>query len=180
MLDLLLEQNIEENSVMYSTIVPSTWSHIFQRSMFWRNFSAWTSMYRTDTVHDMMLWYLNLRLQWVFSSTTKNQCRKFETNIPRKEIARPHFPISTFMCLWAIYIPTIDLPILLQEICGVDHSWEYTYIVNRAQTHECGNWDCGRTIPRKGLHKWDFRCSKGTAPLLNQAISLNLNVIITL
>ncbi len=28
-------------------------------------------------------------------------------------------PISTFMCLWAIYfIPTVDLPILLQEICG--------------------------------------------------------------
>jgi hypothetical protein len=27
-------------------------------------------------------------------------------------------PISTFMCLRAIYFPTIDLPILLQEICG--------------------------------------------------------------
>jgi hypothetical protein len=23
----------------------------------------------------------------------------------------------------------------------------------------CGNWDCGRAIPRKGIHKWDFRCS---------------------
>jgi hypothetical protein len=24
---------------------------------------------------------------------------------------------------------------------------------------QCGNWDRGRTIPRKGTHKWDFRCS---------------------
>jgi hypothetical protein len=38
----------------------------------------------------------------------------------------------------------------------VDRSWES---INRAQTHECGNWDCGRAIPRIGKHKWDFRCS---------------------
>ncbi len=35
----------------------------------------------------------------------------------------------------------------------VDWSWEYT---NRSQTHACGNWDWGRAIPRKGIHKWDF------------------------
>ncbi len=38
----------------------------------------------------------------------------------------------------------------------VDRSWEY---INRSQTHECGNWDWGRAIPRKGIHKWDFPCS---------------------
>ncbi len=38
----------------------------------------------------------------------------------------------------------------------VDPSWEY---INRSQTHECGNWDRGRAIPRKGIHKWDVRCS---------------------
>jgi hypothetical protein len=54
-------------------------------------------------------------------------------------------------------IPTIDLHILLQEIYGTI-SWEY---INRSQTHECGNWDCGRPIPRKGIHKWDFPCSVG-------------------
>jgi hypothetical protein len=37
----------------------------------------------------------------------------------------------------------------------VDRSWEYK---NRSQTHECGNWDWDRAIPRKGIHKWDFRC----------------------
>ncbi len=29
-------------------------------------------------------------------------------------------PIYTFMCLWAIYIPTIGLPILLQENMWTD------------------------------------------------------------
>ncbi len=38
----------------------------------------------------------------------------------------------------------------------VDRSWEY---INRSQTHECGNWDWGCAIPRKGIHKWDFPCS---------------------
>jgi hypothetical protein len=37
----------------------------------------------------------------------------------------------------------------------VDQSWEY---MNCLQTHECGNWDRGRVIPRKGIHKWEFRC----------------------
>ncbi len=38
----------------------------------------------------------------------------------------------------------------------VDQSWEY---INRSQTHECGNWDWGRAIPRKGINKWGFPCS---------------------
>jgi hypothetical protein len=49
--------------------------------------------------------------------TAKNQYRKFETNIPKKGIARPQsqFPHSSVSDL---YIPTIDVPNLLQEICG--------------------------------------------------------------
>ncbi len=45
--------------------------------------------------------------------------------------------ISTFMCLWAIYI-------LPRSIClffcrkYVDRSWEY---INRSKTQEFGNWD---------------------------------------
>ncbi len=35
----------------------------------------------------------------------------------------------------------------------VDRSWEY---INRSQPHECGNWDWGRAIPRKGIHKGVF------------------------
>ncbi len=35
----------------------------------------------------------------------------------------------------------------------VDRSWEY---INPSQTHEGGNWDWGREISRKRIHKWDF------------------------
>ncbi len=42
-----------------------------------------------------------------------------------------------------LYISRIGLPILLQ---GIYHS----------QTHQCGNWDWGRAIPRKRIHKWYF------------------------
>ncbi len=41
----------------------------------------------------------------------------------------------------------------------VARSWEY---INSSRTHECGNWDWGRAIPRKGIHKWDFPCSAPT------------------
>ena len=47
-----------------------------------------------------------------------------------------------------LYIPTIGLPILLEEICRplLGLGW-------------------GRAIPRKGIHKWDFRCrAVWTAP----------------
>jgi hypothetical protein len=55
--------------------------------------------------------------------------------------------------LWAIYI-------FPQSVClfcwrkYVDRSWDCT---NRS--HDRGNWGWGRAIPRKGIHKRDFRCS---------------------
>ncbi len=78
--------------------------------------------------------------------------------IPIKETVQPPYlqniiimfclPIPTLIqYLWEIYIFRV-----------VDQSWEY---VSRSQTHECRNWDWGREIPRKGIHKRDFRCSVG-------------------
>ncbi len=64
-------------------------------------------------------------------------------------------PIYTFVCLWSIYI----FPWSICLFCCrkyVDRSWDN---INRSQTHECGNWDWGRAILRKGTHIWDFRCS---------------------
>ncbi len=54
--------------------------------------------------------------------------------------------ISTMVCLfcWRKY---------------VDRSRVY---INLLKTHECGNWGWGRSIPRNGIHKWDFRCSVKT------------------
>ncbi len=54
------------------------------------------------------------------------------------------------------YISRIGLPFCCRKICGPILG---SYTINHSQTHECGNWDWGRAIPRKGIHKWDFLCS---------------------
>jgi hypothetical protein len=84
--------------------------------------------------------------------TAKTQYRKFETNIPRKGIARPQiFNFKIHVSVSDLYIRTIGLPIRLQE-----NMWTTPGNINRSQTHECGNWDRGGAIPRKEIHKWFF------------------------
>ncbi len=79
---------------------------------------------------------------------------KSQLYIPRKGMARPQsqFPQS---CVCERFIHSHD-----RSAAGkyVDRSWEYIY-KSLTQTHECGNWDWGRTIPFLGIHKWDFHCS---------------------
>ncbi len=62
--------------------------------------------------------------------------------------------MHAYICARFIYFQ--DLSAYSAEGKYVDWSWEY---INRSKTHECGNWDRGRAIPRKGIHKWDFPCS---------------------
>jgi hypothetical protein len=47
--------------------------------------------------------------------TAKTLYRKFETNIPRNETARSRSQPLHHASVSDLYIPTIDLPILLQE-----------------------------------------------------------------
>ncbi len=53
--------------------------------------------------------------------TAKNLYRKFETNIPRRDLRghKPNFHIHVSVS--DLYIPTIDLPNLLQENMWTDH-----------------------------------------------------------
>ncbi len=105
------------------------------------------------------------------SRTAKNQYWNSRQIFRKKGIARPqpNFHIHVYLSDW--YIPTIDLPILLQEI------WEY---INSSQTHECRNCDWGRAISRKEIHKWDFRCSAVfiNAHVRVQIKSLNFEIVI--
>jgi hypothetical protein len=75
----------------------------------------------------------------IYCTLQRTNTEKFETNIPRKGIVRPQsqFPRSCARERFVNYNPTIDLPILLQEICGPILGI-YIY---RSQTHECGNLD---------------------------------------
>jgi hypothetical protein len=56
---------------------------------------------------------------------------------PEKEYRglRPNF--HNHASVSDLYIPTIGLPILLEEICTPILGLQY---INRSQTHECGNW----------------------------------------
>ncbi len=67
-------------------------------------------------------------------------------------------PVPTLIYLWEIYIFPFPGSACVYSAAAnyVDQSWEY---INCSQTHECGNWDWGRAIARKGIHKWDFPCS---------------------
>ncbi len=63
-------------------------------------------------------------------------------------------PSPTLIYLWEVYIfPGSVCLFCCREIQYVDQSWEY---INPSQTHECRSCDSGRTMPRKGIHKWDF------------------------
>jgi hypothetical protein len=85
----------------------------------------------------------------------KDKIPKFWNKYSQKRNIGVSVPNYTFMRLWVIYI----FPRLVCLFCWrkfVHQSWDY---INRSQTHECRNWGWGRAIPRKGIHKWDFRCS---------------------
>ncbi len=50
--------------------------------------------------------------------TAKTKYRNFETNIPRKGISGPQSQFPHSSSVSDLYIPTIGLPILLEELCG--------------------------------------------------------------
>ncbi len=90
------------------------------------------------------------------ASLQRQNAENLKQIFPEKEYRglSPNFHIHVSVS--ELYIPTRGLPVLLEEICTVDWSWEY---INRSKTHECGNRGWGRAIPRKGIYKRNCRCS---------------------
>jgi hypothetical protein len=88
-------------------------------------------------------------------TTLQNTIPKILNKYFQKGNCADSVQISTFMCHWAISIfPRSVCLFCCRKICGP--IWEY---INRSQTHKCGNWDWGCTIPFLWIHNWDFRCS---------------------
>jgi hypothetical protein len=79
-----------------------------------------------DTLHpDSLNYQLTYRVGslefWPPPCIAKKKCRKFETNIPRKGISgsQSQFHIHHIhVSISELYIPTMGLPFLLEEICG--------------------------------------------------------------
>ncbi len=70
-------------------------------------------------------------------------------------------PIPTLIYLWEIYIlPGSVRLFCCSQICGpilgIYKSLTDTWMCKIGILFD---WDWGRTIPRKGIHRWDFRCS---------------------
>jgi hypothetical protein len=77
----------------------------------------------------------------MYSALQRTNVKNWKQIFPLKGIARPQSQFPNFhihVSVSDLYIPTIDLPTLLQEICGQILG---IYTVNHSQTHECGNWD---------------------------------------
>ncbi len=103
----------------------------------------------------ILLFSLPGKRGWTHIIHCKDKIPKFQNKYSQKRSIGVSVPISTFIRLWAIYI----FPRSVCLFCWrkyVDRSWDY---INLSQT--CGNWGWGPAIPKKGIHKWDFRCSVG-------------------
>ncbi len=73
---------------------------------------------------------------------------KIRNKYSQKRNCEASVPISTCVCERFIY--SQDRSAYSAAGKYVDWSWEF---INRSQTNEFGNWDCGRTIPFLGVHK---------------------------
>ncbi len=65
---------------------------------------------------------------------------------------RPNFHIH--VSVRDLYIPRIGPHAYFLQQNRQIKTWEY---INRSQTHECGNWDCGRAIPFLGIFVYNLR-----------------------
>ncbi len=96
-----------------------------------------------------------MRLTDCLCYIAKTQYQKFETNIPRKRNCAASVPISTFICLWAIYIfPWLVCLFCCREICG-------TILGIYKSITDIWMWKLGLR-PRNSflaIHKWDFHCA---------------------
>ncbi len=91
---------------------------------------------------------------WFFSSQVSCTATKISFIYSFSGNSAASAPISTFMCLWAIYI----VPGSVYSTYCLQQNREYIKeYINRSRTHECGNWDWDPNIPFLGIFVSKFR-----------------------
>jgi hypothetical protein len=95
-------------------------------------------------------WESNLNVWFSFMYSQKRNCYF------QNRIIMFCLPVPTLIYLWDIFkFPGSVCLFCCREICGPILRI-YKSLTDKC---ECGNWNLGRAIPRKGIHKWDFPCS---------------------
>jgi hypothetical protein len=98
-------------------------------------------------------WESNINVWFPFMYSEKWNCAASLVPKQNCNVLSPN--AYTHISVRDLYISRIGLSMLLQPNIWSDLG----NILIPSQTHEYGNWDWGRAILRKGVHKWDFRCS---------------------
>ncbi len=113
------------------------------RGLKWSHMTAIKStsiMHRTNKLHCYRFVWVGAKFDtctasWACKCTAKTPYRKYETNVLRKETARPQ---SQFLhsCFCERFIHSHDRSAYSAAGKQVDRSWEY---IDCSQTHKCGN-----------------------------------------
>ncbi len=85
---------------------------------------------------NIILFHLQYFLRFFMYALQRQNTEISKQIFPEKEyrVLSPNFHIHASVS--DLYLCTIGLPILLEEICR-PIPWDF---INRSQTHECGNW----------------------------------------
>jgi hypothetical protein len=96
----------------------------------WRQSMPTMNFFFSVSLNEILIWIL-------VCDTQIRTAKKFRFMYSQKMNCTASVPVSTFMCLSDLYVPTVHL----FSCSRIGISWVY---INNKQKHECRNWDYGQ------------------------------------